>query len=147
MTCILPPDVLHHRCPLQNTVLPMLCVESALSPVHKAFWSLSGEWEACEAPLLEMRSQQCLHEHYERGCRSSISKISSQVCSVNREKQGHNEHNQLTNPKQVLFRLNGQRCRLNPTGFGLLSLGNTLLQLLTWEALEQCEQECKVFQL
>lgn len=67
------------------------------------------------------------------------------MCSVNRKKWGHNEHNQLTNPKQVLFRLNGQRCGLNPTGFGLLSLAHTLLQLLTWAALKQCEQECKVF--
>lgn len=106
---------------------------------------LVNEMGEDEAPHLQMRSEQCLHAYY-TGCRSSRNKISSQVCSVNRKKQAHNEHNQLTNPKQVLFRLNGQRCKLNPTGFGLLSLGNTLLQLLTWAALKQCEQECKVFQ-
>lgn len=141
MTSSLPPDVLHHRCPTLNKVLPMPRVESAPHPVHTGFWPLPGERKDDEAPHLQMRSQQCLHAYY-TGCRSSRNKISSQVCSVNRKKRGHNEHSQLTNPKQVRFRLNGQRCKLNPIGFGLLSLGNTLLQLLTWAA----EQECKVFQ-
>ncbi len=147
MTSTLPPDVLHHRCATLNKVPPMRLVWNLL-PVPSTQLSgycLLNEMKEDEAPHLQMRSRQCLHAYY-TGIRSSRNKISSQVCSVNRQKQGHNEHNQLTNPKQVLFRLNGQRCRLNPTGFGLLSFGNTLLQLLTWAALEQCEQECKVFQ-
>lgn len=54
-------------------------------------------------------------------------------------------HSQLTNAKQGLLGLNGQRCELNPAGFRLLSLGDTLLQLLTWTALKECAQECKLF--
>lgn len=61
--------------------------------------------------------------------------------------ESNNEHGQLTKPKKGLFRLNGQRCKRDPAGFGLLSVGNTLLQLLTWTVLKECEQECKVFQV
>lgn len=36
-----------------------------------------------------------------------------------------NEHDQLTDPKQVLCGLNGQRCRLIPAGLGRFSLGSS----------------------
>lgn len=117
-----------------------------LAPSHPYISPAIARWmKGDKAAHLQMRSQQCLFGYYTR-CRSSRKRISSQVCYANRKKRGHNEHNQLTNPKQVLFRLNGQRYKPNPTGFGLLSLVNTLLQPLTWATLKQCEQECKVFQ-
>lgn len=142
MTSTLPPHVLQRRC-LRSW--PCIVWNPLPIPSIQRFWPQSGECKEGKAPHLEMRSQQCLNA-YCAGGRSSRNKISSQVCSENRQNRGHNEHNQLTNPKQVLFRMHTQRCRLIPVGFGLLSLGNTLLQLLTWAALKQCEQECKLFQ-
>lgn len=69
--------------------------------------------------------------------------IKAHECAVQTE--SNDEHSQLTNPKQGLFRLNGQRWERNPAGFRLMSLGNTLLQLPTWTALKECGQERKAF--
>lgn len=115
-TSTLPPGGLHHRCPpLCKVFLPAPQVDSA-ADVFLAEARLMKR----NTKHMHIRPQHGLRAYY-KGYRSSRNKISSQVCSANRQKWGNNEHNQLTNPKQVLFGLNGHRWKLNPTGFGLLS--------------------------
>lgn len=109
MTSTLPPDALCCRCARLNKVLAMPHLESVLCLICSAFWPfvtwrVKGRW-----------STRWALNAYCAGGRSCRSKITSQVYRVNRKKEGHNDHNQLTNSKQELFRLNGP----NPTGFSL----------------------------
>lgn len=82
--------------------------------------AVCAESQEHEVPHLQIISQCCSACILYSGRRCSGNTISSQVCSAHEQQRGHNEHNQLTNPKHGLFMLNGQRCWLNPAGFGFL---------------------------
>lgn len=84
------------------------------SPSHPFSFLAFRDLESQRKVKHQMSSHRCLNA-YCAGGRSCRSKITSQMYRVNRKKEGHNGHNQLTNSKQELFRLNGP----NPTGFSL----------------------------